>query len=167
MIMKISVARLVAFFIILGLLAGLERAGGQIQQGGGMPLAMQKVKPGTLTGIIETTGRERMPGVSISVLNEQGKMVGRGVSNKHGMYQIKNLPEGDYTLVIGDQKVVTLQVTRQASVSTLKIVMPVNGPVMTPLKWTLIGVGGVAVIVGTAVIIHNNDDDSSRTLISP
>ena len=165
--MKIRFAGMLASFIILVLLTGLERAEGQTRMGEAMLLPVQKVKPGTLTGIIEATTRERMPGVSISILNEQGKMVGRGVSNKHGMYQIKNLPEGKYTLVVGDQKVVTLQVTKQASVSTLKIVMPVRGPVMTPLKWTIVGVGGVAVIVGTAVIIHNNDDDSSKTLISP
>jgi hypothetical protein len=165
--MKTRAAGVLATVILLGLLAGPQQAESQTPKTQDMPLPVQKVKPGRLNGLIETATRKRMAGVDISILNEQGTVVGKGISNKHGMYQIKNLPEGNYTLMVGDQKVVQLQVTRQATVSTLKIVMPVRGPVMTPLKWTLIGVGGVAVIVGTAAIIHNNQDDSSDDTISP
>jgi hypothetical protein len=166
-LMKIRASGIAAVLILLGLLAGMNEAECQIRKTQEPVPPVQKVKPGRLNGLIETAKRQRMAGVKIAILNEERNVVGTGISNKHGMFQIMNLPEGDYLLRVGDQDVVRLEVTRQATVSTLKIVMPLQGPVMTPLKWTLVGVGGVAVVVGTVAIIHNSQDDSSRGTVSP
>ena len=81
------------------------------------------------------------------------------VSDKYGMFQFQNLPEGSYVLKVGDQKVAKLVVSRDATVSTIQIIMPAVAESLTPLQWTLIGVGGTAVVVGTVAIINNNDDD--------
>ncbi len=166
--MRLRPAGLVVFLFFLALPAGLVGSEEDVAQSTKPKsiLPVQKVKPGKLNGLIQASDGKRMAGVKIEIVNAKGRVVGSGNSNKYGMYQIKNLPEGEYTLKVGDQHVVKLHVTRQATVSSLKIVMPLKGSGLTPLAWTRIVVGGAAVVVGTIAIVHNSGGSTGGT-ISP
>jgi len=132
----------------------------------GVGLHQQKIKPGRLNGFIRDSMRKILPGQKIEVVNKEGKVIASAVSDKYGMYQVKSLSEGEYILKVGGQDVAKLVVTREATVSTIQIVMPAKAIYLSTLQWTLIGVGGTAVAVGSvAVISHNND--SSHHPISP
>jgi hypothetical protein len=133
-------------------------------------LKVQKVKPGNLDGIIADSAGNKMAGKKVLVLDGEGKVVGSTVSNKYGMYQIKDLPEGEYLLKAGDQEIARLHVTQDATVSSLKIVTPPAGSALTPLQWSLIGVGGAAVAVGVPVAVSGGGGSSSHgvpPLVSP
>ena len=124
------------------------------------------MKPGRLNGLVQDAKGNRLEEVPIEILNAQGKVVGKGQTNKYGLYTIKNLPEGRYLLRMGGRDVVVLEVSPKATVSSLKIVLPPGGGGLTPWQWTLIAVGGVAVIVGVVAIVHDSGGSSHHT-VSP
>lgn len=128
-------------------------------------LQQYQVKPGRLKGFIRDSSRKKLAGQKVSIADANGKTVSSSVSDKYGMYEFKNLPEGAYYLKLDDQKIARLLVTKKATVSTIQIVVPANATLLTPLQWTLIAVGGTAVVVGTVAIINNNDSSSTR--VSP
>jgi hypothetical protein len=129
-------------------------------------MTLQKVKPGNLSGIIMDSSGKKLEGEQIQVVDKKGKVVASALSKEYGIYRIKNVPEGEYFLQVGDRSVIQLQVVPDAPVSTLKIILPVEGPVLLPLEWTLICVGGTVVAVGVPAIVDHNKD-SKKERISP
>jgi len=129
-------------------------------------LFVQKVRPGRLNGLVQDADGTRLEEVPIEILNANGKVVGKGATNKYGLYSIKNLPEGRYLLRVAGRNVVILEATPKATVSSLKIILPPGGGGLTPLQWTLIAAGGVAVAVGVAAIVHGHGGSSHHT-VSP
>jgi hypothetical protein len=132
-------------------------------------LKVQKVKPGNLDGIISDSEGKKLAGKKVMVLDKEGNVVSSTVSNKYGMYQFKDLPEGEYTLKAGEDEIARLHVTKDATVSSLKIVTPPAGSMFTPLQWSLIGVGGAAVAVGVPVALSGGGSSSHGVppLVSP
>ncbi len=132
-------------------------------------LDVQKVKPGRFCGFVSDSAGEKIAGKKILVVNSEGKVVASSVSNKYGMYQINNLPEGDYVLKLGDKEVTKLQVTREATVSSLKIVIPAKESwySFSPLQWTLIGVGGTAVAVGVPLAAGGGSSSGGHGGVPP
>ena len=57
---------------------------------------VQKVKPGTIRGIISDEDGRRLKGRQIVVRDCSGTLVGSAVSDEYGTYTIENLAEGTY-----------------------------------------------------------------------
>lgn len=131
-------------------------------------IQVQKIKPGRLSGSILDSSKRRLEGQRIQILDAEGRMVGSAVSDKYGMYQINNVPEGSFLLKVEDQVIAKIHATRTATVSSIQIVIPAKVEPLTPLQWTLIGVGSTAVLVGIVAIIDHNDNSSTTYIpISP
>lgn len=131
-------------------------------------IKVQKIKPGRLSGSILDSSKRRLEGKTVQILDAEGRMVGSAVSDKYGMYQISNVPEGEFLLKVEDQVIARIHATRTATVSSIQIVIPAKVEPLTPLQWTLIGVGSTAVLVGIVAIIDHNDNSSTTYIpISP
>ena len=129
-------------------------------------VSQQKIKPGTLDGFISDSTGKRLGGKQIQIIDPRGKVLGSGTSNKYGMFRIKNLPEGKYSLNIDGKAAAHLQVSKEATVSMLMFIMPSTEVALTTRQWTLIGIGSAAVVIGLPVLI-NNTRDSSHRRVSP
>jgi hypothetical protein len=130
-------------------------------------LRTQKIKPGTLSGIISDSTGQKLAGKEVLVVNAEGKTIGTATSNKYGMYRIKNLSEGEYILKVGDKIAAKLMVSRDATVSTLMVVMPTKATGLTTTQWVLIVIGGVAVVVGVPLALSGGGGSSGRRPVSP
>ena len=127
---------------------------------------IQKVKPGTLRGIISDKEGRKLKGRQIVVQDSSGTLMGSAVSDEYGTYMIENLTEGTYFFQVDKIPVAKLMVTRNATVTTFMVVMPDEGD-SSLVKWTLISLGGAAVAISVPVIIHNSDDSSDHPYVSP
>jgi len=129
-------------------------------------LAVQKVKPGNLTGVVQDASGKKLANTKVEVLNAKGDIVCETTSNKHGLYRIEKLPEGEYTLKVGKTSIAKLSVSKDAVVSSFMVVMPKTPIVHGMLNWSLIAAGGAVVAIGVPVISHNSSD-SSHHPVSP
>lgn len=145
--------------LIVCFIAGSDEA--YCQEG---KLPSQKVKPGTLSGMLKDSKGNNLAGKKIVLVDEAGNEVGSATTTKHGLYRIENLPEGNFTMKVGEKEVAKLQVSKDATLTRLMVVMPKAAPFsnLTMTEWTLIGVGGAAVLVAIPVIAHNRDSSSSN-----
>ena len=133
---------------------------------GARDVGIQKVKPGTLKGIISDKDGRKLKGRQIVVQDSSGTLMGSAVSDEYGTYMIENLSEGTYLFQVDKTPVAKLMVTRNATVTTFMVVMP-DGNDSSLMNWTLISLGGAAVAISVPVIIHNSDDSSDHPYVSP
>jgi len=129
-------------------------------------LAVQKVKPGNLTGVVQDASGKKLANAKVQVLNSKGDVVCETTSNKHGLYRIEKLPEGEYTLQVGKTSIAKLSVSKDAAISSFMVVMPATPIAPGMLNWSLIAAGGAVIAVGVPVISHNSGD-SSHHPVSP
>jgi hypothetical protein len=122
-------------------------------------LPEQKIKPGNLSGSIADNKGNKLSGKKIEIVDADGKVVGKAVSDRNGLYRITDIPEGDYTLKVDGESVSQLSVTKTATISTMSIALPA-GATLLPVSWTVIGVGGTALAVGVPVIANNRSGSS-------
>ena len=125
----------------------------------------QKVKPGTLSGVVHDGTGKKMADAKIRILDGEGNLAGEGATNKYGLYQIRNLPEGEFTLQVNGTDVAHLVVTPDSTVTSVMVFMPKATPGVTGVNWTLVAAGAAAVAVAVPIISHNSQD--SDHTVSP
>ncbi|GAB4347667.1 MAG: hypothetical protein Kow0099_29800 [Candidatus Abyssubacteria bacterium] len=130
----------------------------------GEPLVL---KAGALKGTIIYPSGRPVPNTTVKVLDKDGAMLARGVSDKTGRFSLKSLDAGTYTLNVGGKYDLQLVLEPEAEASEMKVVLPEKAAAAAAgkagdLTMTHAVIGGVlvAVIVGAAVAA--SDDGSSH-----
>jgi hypothetical protein len=141
-------------------------------------LKTEKVKPGDLRGFLKDSRGKPFTKVELTLMDENGQLVQKAITNANGEYRFTNLAEGTYTLNVAGRPAFKLEVTPTAGVDAIQARLPstvrdpdtgllVPQPLST-LEWTVIIVGGVAVAIAVPTIIHHNEDsDSRKKKVSP
>src|SRR5262245_3167257 len=89
-----------------------------------------RVAPGRLKGkILQSGTRAPAPGRQVVIKNTAGQEVARMNTAADGTYETPALPRGNYQMTIGDGLSLDLNVTPEATISNLDIVMPPQAPV--------------------------------------
>jgi len=81
-----------------------------------------QLKAGTLKGIVKGYTGKPIPNTTIQLVDTQGKLVAKAVTNSRGEYILRNVPAGRYTAVIGGKTKLPITMTDKATVSRLMIV---------------------------------------------
>lgn len=142
------------------------------------PVNVQKVPPGDLKGVLKDSKGKPFTDVEMSIVDKNGDIIQKTMTNAKGEYTFANLPEGDFALHVAGKPTFSLQVIEGASAGTVQAVVPAVArdgatgalapAALTTLEWTLIIVGGVAVAVGVpAIINHNNNNNDDDKSVSP
>ena len=144
-----------------------------------------RMKPGKLSGkVFYTDGKTAAADISVKVTNKaSGEVVHSSVTDKKGLYQLPELPAGEYSIVYGNRVSVELRVEANGPKHELplNVIIPRGKAAgasaagvgaagakaalevgATPLKSVLIVGGAAATAVGVvAAVVVANDRSSS------
>lgn len=122
------------------------------------------VKPGSLTGKITDVMGDAMGHLTIQVLNTKGEQFVATRTDATGKFALEGITEGTYTVLIGANVKVGINVTDQATLSELVFMIPSTkpysagnypdeGPLELIIDLVPIGLGAAALII----TLDNND----------
>jgi len=127
------------------------------------------LKAGSVKGtIVDTTGRgvAKLP---MKLLDNDGAIVTKTVTDESGVFTMKDLDAGRYTLGVGKDYNLKLALKKKGETSDMKVVVPVEGSVAPAAGFTmthlLVGGIGVVIIGGVAVAASGGGGGGGR--VSP
>ena len=138
----------------------------------------------TICGVAQNGQGAAVSGVSITVKDSSGKVLGQTSTGSKGEYQIDNLSQGTLDLFLepgsgvqggsgvldmsGESKMVNWQVSDASGAVASQggtCVDPAGA--LTPAEWSAIGVLGLGVAAGTAAIVWAESGNRSDHPVSP
>ena len=128
------------------------------------------LKAGSVKGtIVDTTGRgvARLP---MKLLNNDGAVVTKTVTDESGVFAMKDLDAGRYTLGVGKDYNRKLALKKKAETSEMKVVVPVEGSLAPAAGFTVthLLVGGIAVaVIGGVAVAASGGGGGGGGTVSP
>lgn len=131
------------------------------------------LKPGSVKVTVHDTAGRAIAETPTKLLDKDGAVVAKAVTDKSGQFSMNDLDEGGYTLAIGEKYNLKLALKEEGEATEMNVVVPEQDIIDDANKFTVthVVVGGtiIAVIVGVAVAVANagGDDDDNDNTLSP
>jgi len=153
---------LVRPFLVLALILAVSGGAAAVDK----PIKAFKFEPGNLKGVVKDSAGKPVENLDLALLDEEGNVVQRAVTNGKGEYLFKGVGKGNYTLKVAGKTTFALQASEGAGSQALQILVPMSvretatGAIatgaLTALEWAVIVVGTTGVAVGVPAVIHHN-----------
>ena len=124
-----------------------------------------------MKGTLENIMGDPLVSQSVTLLDAEGKIASRALTDKSGAYGFANLREGLYTLILAEHMRLPIQVSPDSRVATLRAVLPETGAysaaALTTIQWTWIIIAGAVVGGGTVAIVAASKSSGSSSTPAP
>lgn len=128
------------------------------------------LKSGSMKGTIQDTTGRVIAEIPMKLLDKDGAVVQKAVTDESGQFSMSDLDEGGYTLAVGETYSLKLALKKEGEASEMKVIVPAGDPIDDAEGFTVthVLVGGIiiAIIVAVAVAVSNSGSSSHRT-VSP
>jgi ABC-type Fe3+ transport system substrate-binding protein len=132
------------------------------------------LKPGSMKVTVQDAAGRAIAQTPMKLLDKDGKVVQKAVTDDSGGFSMSNLDEGGYTLAVGDTYNLKLALKEEGEAEELKVIVPEDEPIDSAEGFTTthVLVGGIiiAIIVGVGVAVANagsSSDDEHDDTVSP
>ena len=142
-----------------------------ISYGASKPQALQ-VNTGTVSGVVQDSKGVIFKEASLRLMKDQ-TLVAETKTNKDGKYTLSNLEAGKYTLQVGDEQALGLDVVEDIKVCSLSIVVSnqenyeAASLALTQTQWVWVGVGTAGAAAVAVPTLYNTTNVFGNTPYSP